>query len=46
MNQFNNKICYSDKDLKILKKSIQVARNLNWNKKEKKNKDVNQNEAA
>lgn len=37
MKKLNNRVSYSDEDLKILKKSIQAVRNLNWNKDHKKN---------
>lgn len=39
MSKESNKIIDSDTDLKILKKSIETVRKLNWNRKNKTNKN-------
>mgnify|MGYP006955747335 CR=1 FL=1 len=39
MNKTNNRLKYSDEDLKILKKTIKAVKKLNWNKNNYENKE-------
>ena len=44
MKRTKNKLVYSEDDLKILKKSIEEVKKMNWNKeasKNRRNKNIN-----